>query len=200
MKNLLDVNRAIRPWKNLLIVTAITTITFFVISYDFFLSIDLYLYLLLLIGIIITLIFFVIAINTIFTFKQLPSKWLIIFPVILIISMPLNYCYNNGVFWGKKIIEAAFLDDRSRMDLTLFENGHFLINSNWLFGNESFHGTYHLHSDTIVFNHYPVVDNDFVSKKIVRKNSKIYFRQDNLGAYDTSFYYFQIDFDKKHNF
>lgn len=116
--------------------------------------------------------------------------------IILIVSMPLNYCYRNGLFWGKKIIEAAFIDDRSRMDLTLYKNGNFLINSNWLFGDETFTGKYQIKGDTIEFTKYPVVDNDFVAKKIIRKNKKIYFRLNNPSNYDTTFYYFQIDFDK----
>ena len=111
--------------------------------------------------------------------------------------MPLNYLYRNGFFWGKKIIEATFLDDRSRMDLTLFENGNYLINSNWLFGEESFTGTYKMKNDTIEFINYPVTDNDFIAKKNIIYRDKIYFRQDNSGHYDTTFYYFQIDFDKR---
>jgi len=110
--------------------------------------------------------------------------------------MPLNYCYKNGFFWGKKIIEAAFLDDRSRMDLTLYENGHFLISSNWLVGVETFTGKYHINGDTIEFTKYPIVDNDFVAKRIIRKDKKIYFRLNDSFNYDTTFYYFQIDFDK----
>ena len=105
--------------------------------------------------------------------------------------------YRNGGFWGNKIIEGVFIDDRSRMDLTCFENGHYIIYSNWLFGAETFTGKYSLHGDTIEFNTYPVVDNDFVSKKIIWKGNKIYFTQDKSGNYDTTFYYFQIDFDKK---
>ena len=95
----------------------------------------------------------------------------------------LNYYYRNGGFWGKKIIEAAFVDDRSRMDLTLFKNGHFIITSNWMIGAGTFTGTYQMRNDTIEFDNHPVVDNDFVAKKIIIKNKKTYFRQSKFGYY-----------------
>jgi len=82
------------------------------------------------------------------------------------------------------------------MDLTLFENGRYLIKSNWLFGEETFTGKYQMKGDTIEFEKYPVIENDAVAKRIIRKNNKIYFNLNNQGKYDTTFYYFQIDFDK----
>jgi hypothetical protein len=110
--------------------------------------------------------------------------------------MPLYEYYQNGGFWGKKVLESAFIDERSRMNLTLFENGKYQIVSNWLIGQESFTGNYKIYKDTIEFEEYPVIDNDFISKKIIIKNNKIYFRLDNFGKYDTTFYYFQIDYEK----
>ena len=166
------------------------------LSYDIILSLDPFLFIIVAIGIFTILIFIISAISTSITLRQLPPKWTLTFCLILLVSMPLNYCYRNGFFWGKKIIEAAFLDDRSRMDLTLYENGRFLINSNWLFGDETFTGKYHLKGDTIEFTKYPVIDNDFVAKRIIRKDKKIYFRLSDSLHYDTTFYYFQIDFDK----
>ena len=100
------------------------------------------------------------------------------------------------MFWGKKIIESAFLDDRSRMDLELYENGKYLIYSNWFFGENRFEGNYKLNGDTIIFAKTPVTDNDFIEQKIVidRSEKKIYFRKGINESYDKSFYYFQIDF------
>jgi hypothetical protein len=192
------VNKSLfRSWKKLLIAIIITTIFFFLLSYDIFLEYSPFLFLALLIGIIATIIFLITAINSSISERQIPSKWIIIACLILIVIMPLNYLYRNGLFWGKKIIEAAFLDDRSRMDLTLFENGNYLINSSWIFGEESFTGTYKMKNDTIEFTKYPVTDNDFIAKKIVIQGNKIYFSQDIFGHYNTTFYYFQIDFDKR---
>lgn len=127
---------------------------------------------------------------------QLPSRLsILIFILLLSVSVSV-YGNRNGMFWGEKIIDSAFLDDRSRMDLELYENGKYLIYSNWLFGENRFEGNYKLNGDTIVFNKTPVTDNDFIAQKIVidRTAKKIYFRKGSDGNYDKSFYYFQIDF------
>lgn len=112
------------------------------------------------------------------------------------ITSVLLFGYRSGWFWGNRILNAAFIDERSRMDLELYQNGKFIIASNWFFGEERFEGTYKISSDTIIFDKYPVVDNDFIAKEIIinRPAKKVYFRKDADGKYDTSFYYFQIDF------
>ena len=193
-KKLKTVNHS---WVRLLASTILTTILSFSLSYDFLPAYSIFLFILFIVCAIININFFIKAIKICISNKRFPSPSLIITFLFFSILIPLNYCFRNGLFWGKKVIEAAFLDDRSRMDLTLFENGHFLINSNWLFGDETFTGKYRLRGDTIEFTKYPVTDNDFIEKKIVRKNNKIYFRKDNADNYDTTFYYFQIDFDKQ---
>jgi hypothetical protein len=143
-----------------------------------------------------SLVFFVLAIIEAKKSNQLPSiPSILIFAFLLAVSVSI-YGNRNGIFWGEKIIDAAFLDDRSRMDLELYENGKYLIYSNWLFGENRFEGNYKLNGDTIVFTKTPVTDNDFIEQKIIidRSARKIYFRKDNEGNYDKSFYYFQIDF------
>ncbi|NEU08627.1 hypothetical protein GZH53_09920 [Flavihumibacter sp. R14] len=120
---------------------------------------------------------------------------MVIFTAFLI-AFTTTYGERNGMLWGKEIIDSAFIDDRSRMDLTLYENGKFLIYSNWLFGEDRFEGTYKLNGDTIIFDKFPVTDNDFIGQKIIidRTERKIYFRKGKDGNYDKSFYYFQIGF------
>lgn len=179
-------------WAKLIISITLTTLLSFLLSYDFFPTYQIFLFLLFSISII----SLIMTIGSWISIRKFPPKWLFFICTILVISMPLNYYYRNGGFWGKKIIEAAFLDDRSRIDLTLFENGHFLINSNWLLGDETFTGTYQLHGDTIEFDKFPVVNTDLISKKIIISGTKIYFAKNKLGNYDTTFYYFQIGFDK----
>ena len=190
-------NKVIQSWRYLLIVTSITTFTFFLLSYDISPEKDLYLLIILVIGIVATIILVINAICRSIYLRQLPSKKILYTFLILLASMPLNYCYRNGMFWGKKMVEAAFLDDRSRMDLTLFENGHYIISSGTPFSEETYIGKYQLNGDTIEFNKYPVVDNDFVARKIIRKKNKIYFNLLKSGEYDTTFYYFQDNFDKR---
>lgn len=137
----------------------------------------------------------VITIIEIFKYKKLPNTILSITFLILTCSYILTYATRNGALSGEKYLEAAFLDDRSRMDLTLYKNGEFVIYSNWLFGEERYTGSYHLKGDTIVFDKYPMPENDFISKEIVinRTEKKIYFREVGNGNYEMSFYYFQID-------
>lgn len=106
------------------------------------------------------------------------------------------YCERNGKFKGKEIINGAFLDERSRIDMSLYENGEFIIFSNWMFGEERFQGNYKIEGDTVTFENYPVIDNNFIAKKIIidREESRIYFFRNKEGIYDTTFFYFQIDY------
>jgi len=127
--------------------------------------------------------------------KRLPNKFIVLGTLVIIILFLLTYGVRNGAFYGEKIIDSAFLDDRSRIDLTLYENGKYTIFSNWLFGEERFQGTYKIKGDTIYFDNYPL-KNNFIAKKIVinKKEKKIYFKKNKNGKYDRSFYYFQIDY------
>ncbi len=106
----------------------------------------------------------VVTVIEVFKQRQLPKTILSIALIIMTSCYILTFALRNGAFAGPKYIDAAFLDDRSRMDLTLYENGKFVIYSNWLFGEERYEGEYHLKGDTIIFDNYPVVDNDFISK------------------------------------
>ncbi|WP_143961210.1 hypothetical protein [Litoribacter populi] len=105
------------------------------------------------------------------------------------------YGFRNGLFWNKSL-EAAFIDERSRMDLMLFENGNYIIFANWFLGEERFEGKYEIRGDTLVFKKSPVTDNDFINtESIIDYNAgKIYFKKGKDGEYDTTYYYFQINF------
>jgi len=185
-----------RKWNKALLYLLLTVFTFFLLKAGKASLFDIALFLVLIIGIVLSIISLLKAVKFSFINKQLPSKWLLLALFILTTSIPLYEFYQNGGFWGKKLLESAFIDERSRMDLTLFENGKYQIVSNWLIGQESFTGNYKIYKDTIEFEEYPVIDNDFISKKIIIKNNKIYFKHDNSGKYDTTFYYFQIDYEK----
>jgi hypothetical protein len=130
----------------------------------------------------------------IYKLKQLPNTILSIIFIVLTYAYAFTYATRNGILAGPKYLEAVFLDDRSRIDLALYENGKYIIYSNWLFGESRYDGTHHLKADTIVFDKYPLVDNDFISKEILinRNEKKVYFRKEKNGIYDMSFYYFQI--------
>ena len=108
----------------------------------------------------------------------------------------ITFGYRNGWFEGQMVMDAAFLDDRSRMDLELYKNGKYIIYSNWLFGEERFEGEYTMQGDTIKFATTPVTDNDFIAQKVLidRKENRIYFHKLSDGQYEKDFYYFQIDF------
>jgi hypothetical protein len=129
--------------------------------------------------------------------KQFPSIMTTLLFFLIISSYVLIERNSIGLFLGKKVLEAAFLDDRSRMDLTLYKNGKYVIHSDWIFGSENFTGKYNMHGDTIEFENYPVTDNDFIAKTIIRHGDKIYFFINKKGLYETDFYYFKIDFEEK---
>ncbi|WP_143961319.1 hypothetical protein [Litoribacter populi] len=107
------------------------------------------------------------------------------------------YGVRIGLFWNKTL-EAVFIDERSRMDLMLFENGTYIIFANWLLGEERFGGRYEIRGDTLHFKKSPVTDNNFINTESIidYKAGKIYFRKGKDGEYDTTYYYFKIILDK----
>ncbi|MBD1396198.1 hypothetical protein H9Q13_03390 [Pontibacter sp. JH31] len=128
--------------------------------------------------------------------KHLPKKSTILITCAVAFCYFLTFGNRNGMFEGGKILDAAFLDDRSRIDIALYENGKYIIFSNWMFGEERFEGKYKLEGDTIKFLTTPVIDNDFIAQEAIidRKEKKIYFRKNIDGNYIKDFYYFQIGF------
>ena len=128
--------------------------------------------------------------------KKLPENIKLILLMSLIIVFSIIFAQRNGTFYGEIYIKGKFLDDRSRMDLELYQNGKYIIYSNWLFGEERFEGNYKIENDTITFGKFPVIDNDFISQKVIinKAEKKIYFRKVKKGNYDKSFYYFQIEY------
>lgn len=128
--------------------------------------------------------------------KQLPYWLPISLSLFILVAYSLHFGSRNGLFDGEKVLDGAFLDDRSRMDLALYSNGKYTIYSNWLFGEQRFEGRYELKGDTIIFKNYPVIDTDFVADKIIidREKERIYFRRFEDGTYEEDFYYFQIGF------
>ncbi len=127
--------------------------------------------------------------------KKFPESIKLISFVSLIIAFSIIFAQRNGAFYGPIYLKGKFLDDRSRMDLELYQNGKYIVYSNWLFGEERFVGNYKIKNDTIIFGKFPVIDNDFISQKVIidKAEKKIYFRKNNNGNYDKSFYYFQIE-------
>ena len=187
-----------RTYFNILtIILCIALVLYLIKSLDFFLSFSIF--------IDIVIIFLLLCLVTLFPYvlylfikeKQLPSIITVVIFFLIISSYILIERNSIELFLGKKVLEASFLDDRSRMDLTLYENKKYVIHSNWMFGSENFTGKYNMHGDTIEFEKYPVTDNNFIAKTIIRRGCKIYFFINKKGLYDTDFYYFKIDFEEK---
>ncbi|GGK80548.1 hypothetical protein ACD591_09970 [Rufibacter glacialis] len=111
-------------------------------------------------------------------------------------SFALTFAYRNGLLWGTPVLDAAFIDDRSRMDLELYKNGKYLLLSGWMFGEERFSGTYTMEGDRVIFGEYPIAGSDFIPRELLvdKKEKRIYFSKKVDGIYDSSYYYFQIDF------
>ncbi len=191
--------RKIQKFSNYLITFLGVSLVLYIVEInDWILSYEIFIDLLFIPIIISFIVFFILTIIELNKSRQAPSIISISIFAVFLITFVFLYGYRNGLFFGKKIIDSSFLDDRSRMDLKLYENGKYIIFSNWLFGENRFEGNYKLNGDTIVFNKTPVTDNDFISKKIIinRKENRIYFRKKKDGNYDKSFYYFQINFKK----
>lgn len=161
---------------------------------DWLLAYELILDLLIVVSLIATIGLFSISIIKVIETKKFPSFISVILFTIILSTYVFTYGNRNGLFWGKQILNANFIDDRSGMQLELYENGKYFIYYNWLFAEKRFEGTYYMERDTINFHNSPVIDNGFVSKKIIidHGNKRIYFKKNTDESYDKSFYYFQI--------
>lgn len=95
------------------------------------------------------------------------------------------YLFHEWDFLGTKVLKAEFIDDLSRVDLTLWENGKFRAESGYMFGGDRYEGNYRIEGNQIKFNKNPV-ENDFIPMTLSISGDKIYFRE------DSSFYYFKI--------
>ncbi|WP_196889819.1 hypothetical protein [Aureivirga sp. CE67] len=124
--------------------------------------------------------------------KVFPSKIKLITVGLLLFTYIFVQISFNGGFWGKTLISAEFIDDRSSIRLKLFENGKYILVSDRFFGDERFVGNYKMNSDTIFFENSPLIDNDFVSKEIIIKDDLSYFYLLPSGEYDKDYYYFKI--------
>jgi len=180
----------------LLLTSSISLGLYLILIFDLLAAYEIFIVLLLIPMFLISITFLILLIGKSLGYRLMPKAITTVALASVAITSVLLFGYRSGWFWGNRILNAAFIDDRSRMDLELYQNGKFIIASNWLFGEERFEGTFKISRDTIIFDKYPVVDNDFTAKEIIinRPAKKIYFRKDADGKYDTSFYYFQIDF------
>lgn len=122
--------------------------------------------------------------------QKWPNLYQYIIIASLLIGITLTYLNRNGYFYGRKIVDATFLDDMSRMDMYLYEDEHYIITSSWILGSETFIGTYKITGNTITFDKQPVAASDFIDKSITISGDKIYFRR---NTPDTSFYSFKIN-------
>lgn len=132
------------------------------------------------------------VINSIIT-KKAPANSTVIITLSSLLVAVGFYLYREGAFYGHKQLEATFLDEGGRLDLALYSDGHYILETGWILGSEKFSGTYRTSGDSITFNNYPIADNNFVAQTIERRGNKIYFSRNESGVFkDTSFYYFQI--------
>lgn len=107
------------------------SILFFAISYglyvveiyDWVLTYEIFIDIPLILIIFCSLVFFALTIIEARKSYRMPSISSILIFIMLLIASVSIYGNRNGMFWGEKVIDAAFLDDRSRIDLKLYENG-----------------------------------------------------------------------------
>ncbi|MCJ8165405.1 hypothetical protein MKJ04_11175 [Pontibacter sp. E15-1] len=182
--------------KLLLLILSISYALYIVVAYDFITIYEIFVDLALFATLIGSIVYIFKVVIALAKTKHLPKKSTTLVTCAIAFCYLLTFGNRNGMFEGGKILDAAFLDDRSRMDLALYENGTYIIFSNWMFGEERFEGKYSLEGDTIKFLTTPVIDTDFIAQEAIidRKEKKIYFRKNLDGSYMKDFYYFQIDF------
>ncbi len=186
-------NKNTLTWNIILLATPIVILSYIIDEYDLIIDYELlvsFIWVLGAVGIVgLILASIVISIEK----KDRPSRWKILIICFYIILSSVIYFSSNGGFWVVKLIDATFLDDRSRLHLRLYENGNYILISDYMFGTERYTGIYIMNNDTIVLNDNPLVKNKFMSKKIIKANDKIYFLLKPNGKYDKDFYYFEID-------
>lgn len=115
------------------------------------------------------------------------------------LAVPVIMFYRTGFFWGTPIVTGAFIDDRSRMDIQFYKNGKYILTEGWMLGSEQYEGTYHTYGDTIEVSFFPFAQNGEKMPKLFRRNNKIFFPQNGLGEYDTSYDFFEIEPEQDNN-
>ena len=186
--------RTIIYWFRALASTITTTVLYFLLSYSVFLNATAVLLSLLLANLVVSIIFIYSAITKSISRNRKPPQWIMLLLVTIILSIPLNYCYMNGLFFGAKTLEASFVDEFRTIDLVLYKSEHYIVfTKKWTFGAETYIGHYSMHGDTIVFEKTPINGKRLISKKILRVGNKIYFNQKDSGDFNRTFYFFQIE-------
>ncbi|RZK30688.1 MAG: hypothetical protein EOO61_18930 [Hymenobacter sp.] len=181
-----------KKWFWVLIVTLMACFLLLSLTFDVFVEYQIVSFLLLLLTCLLLLISSIAAIRLSNSVKQLPSKALVAIIASIFVVTSVLYCYHHGAFYGRKIIDATFLDDRSNMHLNLYADGHYIITSDWMFGSEDFSGSYSTSENYIIFDEYSPTSK-FIPKYLLHKGNKIYFYDKQAQLRDTSFYYFKIN-------
>lgn len=109
--------------------------------------------------------------------------------------------YNSEFLKSKKVLDASLIDDLSRIDLALRENGKFETTISGMFGySEKIRGKYLIKKDSIIFLDKPY-SNDFIPDTVIidRNKSAIFFKKKRNGEFskEKSFVnYFEINLDE----
>lgn len=186
--------RTVSYWFRALVSIITTTVLYFLLSYSVLLNVAAILLALLLANIVANILFIYSAITKSISRHRVPPIWIVILIITAILSIPLNSCYQNGLFFGKKTLEASFVDEYRNMDLVLYNNSRYIIFSKkWTIAAETFSGSCSIHGDTIVFDKEPIPGKHLISKNVIREGNRIYFNQSNAGEYNKTFYFFLIE-------
>jgi hypothetical protein len=180
-----------RAWHKAFLATVFACLIFTILSLSTSSNVlgDIFLLLLLFIVGIAAFIFIAQAILASSFTKQFPSYYLLGGLLTTLAATGLSALYAQGRFYGREVLTATFRDDMSGLDLQLFEDGHYIMISGYVFGADTYRGRYTRTDSTITFDHFPVVENDFVAQTVLLKGNRIYFRPQ---ATDTSYYHFTI--------
>ncbi|MCX2742154.1 hypothetical protein [Pontibacter anaerobius] len=108
---------------------------------------------------------------------------LLLLNLIIVGAFSLIYLYRDGYFFGKMKLEAEFISDFGRNDLTLWQE-HYRLTSSGMLSSKSYFGKYILRGDTIILDGGK---DSFVPKEMVIKGNKILFTRNKNQREEYSF-------------
>ncbi|WP_075590152.1 hypothetical protein [Labilibacter marinus] len=124
------------------------------------------------------------------------NKKSILFGLGILLSLVIIDSQTWEVFKSKKVLQARLIDDLSGMTLVLRENKEFELQTNNIFGKESFNGTYEIEGNKLIFINRPYW-NSFIHDTVTIIDNNIILDFDANGTPNMEFAnYFEIEINE----
>ncbi len=179
----------------LIILLSISIFIYFILISDILLLFEFFLFFIMIFTIFFSIVVFTVTVAEIAENRYKVNLFSSITISVILILFLIFFSIRNGLFEGQAFFSGAFIDDRSRIDLTLYKNRKFIAFASCMVCEERFDGFYNQKADSIIFEDCPFINKYFDTKVFIidKDKQKIYFEIDQNGVYDSSFYYFQVD-------